>query len=231
MKRVAALVLALIAAACESSQPTSPTPTPQPLPPPPFNVQVIGAVADAESALPLERASVRMRWPSATGAVTTDADGRYDLRVDVQPPVTGWWGPGSLVAEKDGYEPNEQYTAVPRGGTATLDFRLRPIVRIAAGDSTRLEIDSHDTYCSLDDWWCRTVRITPPAAGTLTLEVLPESGVLMGLEVVTRPYVCCPSTASLSVTDGELRINVLLLNVRRLSGPEAFTLKTAFTTR
>ncbi len=82
-------------------------------------------------------------------------------------------------ATADNYESDVHYVR-----SASQDFRLYPIQRIAAGDSTVVTVEPNDPLCNNNlsspgwgaDYVCRIVRVRVPVDGTLTLEALPIAG-------------------------------------------------------
>ena len=198
--------------------PGTPTPIPQPGPgptPPPV-LSITGLVSD-ESGNPLGDATVMARLRGMPVRVLTNSLGRYGFDVP-QPnyPIH------VVTAEMDGYERNEQVTWRPEGagpGPAIQDFRLYPVDRFVAGASRRLTITSNDSLCAVLDhggpdyhWFCRTFRVQAPEAGTLVVEVVPDSPAGSG-ELWTRPapyFRCCDPRQSFSVAAGtEVQVSVM----------------------
>ena len=97
----------------------------------------------------------------------SDAVGAYTLTIDRQDSLA------VVEVRKDGFEPSQLYVSLGSSGAAEVkrNLRLHEILRIRAGESVDLSIDENDPFCenSLDEWWCRRVRIFSPSRGQLTV--------------------------------------------------------------
>jgi hypothetical protein len=212
----------------------------------PRDVNITGLVTDGNgTGVPGARISIN--WP-VPGSTVSDATGAYSLALTVRPPdpmrPSAWWGPGAVLAEKAGHEPDERYAALaPR---TPIDFRLYPIIRLPPGATVRLAVAGIDPYCyevmrtfnsDPPAWSCRTVRITPPFTGTLTLELeWDNASAVLGLQVRDgrSGWECCDAQQSNRVSAGaELLVDIVLINgrVNRPSpaGSTSFLLKTSLT--
>ena len=146
------------------------------------------------------------RFPNGSRAVT-DAAGSYDVRVD--PGIDGI----NVIAEKAGYETTDQYILVRSAGDVTYDVRLHAIVRVAAGGSLDLALESDDPHCGFDaEYLCRTVRITAAVPGTVTVTVVPgrpaaSLGVALTSDVTPTPS---PRLSFRVAGNSETRISILM---------------------
>src|SRR5262249_43210739 len=134
---------------------------------------------------------------------SADGAGFYELDFDAMRDVAG--GVGNAVAEQSAYEHDNRYIVATRQ-EAVQNFYLCRIERISAGESLSLTVRPDDTFCGLsDEWRCRTVRITPPATGTLSVSLISNDAPnLTGLELYQQgqqfnpgSYRCCSAEASL----------------------------------
>ena len=82
----------------------------------------------------------------------------------------------------------------------SLEIPLRRIKRINAGQSVVLTVHPGDSLCVNNiqdtpglgmDYLCRTIRVTIPAAGTLTVEARSPDGTLAKIESEVFGEVCC----------------------------------------
>ena len=144
----------------------------------------------------------------------TRADGSYTIDFG----ATG--SSGSIIGDVYGEHPDhETYSRFLQtsGQSFTQDIRLYRINRLTAGADTSIVIRPGDSICGLDDeWTCRTVRVTSPSAGkvTLTLDSQGE-GSQTGLETsvvgVNTSYRCCASSTVYDVGAGaEIAVDVLM---------------------
>src|SRR5262249_35725781 len=167
--------------------PTSQTPAcPQSLTCSLLRFHLTGSAADGDSK-PVAGATVTMRpwiFGQSSNPVSTSADGAgfYELDFDAMRDVAG--GVGNAVAEQSAYEHDNRYIVATRQ-EAVQNFYLCRIERISAGESLSLTVRPDDTFCGLsDEWRCRTVRITAPATGTLSVSLISNDAPnLTGLEL------------------------------------------------
>jgi hypothetical protein len=165
------LVLVLVSACGEADTPTQPSSSTAP--PLPGHAILTGKVTDRTTGAPLAGAAVVFSDPHPAPTVRTDHSGTYSLTGLPAP------GGGAMVwAMADGYEDDLHYYR-----ESSQDFRLHPIERMAAGESTRVTVHPDDSLCWNNihepgygnDYVCRIVRITP-ADGNMTLEALSTNG-------------------------------------------------------
>jgi len=168
------VLIAMLASACGGSgTPTGPSVGPPPTALPTATDVLTGQVTDRTTSAPLPGARVAFSQPPGRSA-TADSSGHYRL-IGLPAPPSG----GALVwATADGYEEDIRYYSA-----ASQDFRLYPIERIMAGDSTVVTVRPDDSLCGADahapgsggESVCRTVRIVP-TDGVMTVEALPIGG-------------------------------------------------------
>ena len=201
-----------------------------------------GVVRDTSGA-PVAGARVavyyNLRLASAVATTTTDEAGAYALTYELSRlPAGQFWGGAYLVAEKAGYEPDglgpsvftRSVTYLTRSADDVMsrqtDLRLHAIVVLAAGGSARLGIRPDDPTClkwfmDKDEWPCRIVRVTAPAAGRITVDVTwIDSDHELGLQLLPESIIglrqdppCCGRHESIDVREGEvIEVQVLFLN-------------------
>ena len=159
--------------------PTTPTPTAAPaLPPaPPLPTPLFplaGLVTNRITSAPIPGARVVASYPPVRPIVMTDGLGRYIMTGLPPPGSTGF-----VWAIADDYETDVHYHR-----SEVQDFRLYPIQRMTAGDSTVVTLGPDDSLCSTDalgpgwgaDVVCRIVRVEVPTGGILTVEALSTGG-------------------------------------------------------
>jgi hypothetical protein len=216
VKRLVAALGLLLVGACDSP-PTFPTLPPAPPPADTLRSRVTGSVTD-ERGLPIGGTSIGLS-PQAVVSTVSNADGSYELSVTLGPP----YGFG-LHATREGYEPNYQW--VPSAAEAVRNFRLRSVVRITAGESRTVVVDSDDTlYGSSEQFRARRVRVVAQGTGTLVVDGSSNTGhpVLLS-DRVFEYFPCCPTRLDLAVSAGqEVTVHVL---VGYLDMPAEFSLTT-----
>ena len=178
MSHVGVVCLCAVAAAsCDASsgpsftRPSSPAPlaTPVPL----AEIRVTGQVID-DVARPVPGASISAGYRSgalvSASPSLSSADGSFEFR------VAGWSRGLDVIVVKEGFEDSRLALGWPSaqpGDTVTTTLPLHAIVRISAGESTRLPIVDSRLQCSLDSESypaCRSVRIVTERAGRLFVE-------------------------------------------------------------
>jgi hypothetical protein len=144
----------------------------------------------------------------------TGADGAYTLEFDGMRDAAG--GVGYVYGERSDHETYDRYLQQPTQ-TFTQDLRLYRINRLMAGEDTSIVVRPDDSVCGLDDeWTCRTVRVTSPSAGKVTLVIDSRGATAQtGLETLitgdNKTYRCCGSPSVYDVGAGsEIAVNVLL---------------------
>jgi hypothetical protein len=232
-----------------------------------------GVVRDTSGA-PVAGARVAIyynqRLASAVATATTDEAGTYALTYELSRlPAGQFWGAAYLVAEKAGYETDGlgpgvftrsvTYLTRPADDMVSrrIDLRLHPTVALAAGGSAHLVIRPDDPICAQwfmdkDEWPCRIVRVTSPAAGRIAVDVTwIDSANELGLQLLPQSFIglrqdppCCGRHESIDVREGEvLEVQVLFLNEgyfarHRISpsgalpaarGAQSFDVSTSFT--
>ena len=174
LTRVRAVLLVTLASACGGTSGTTTAPTPTPSP----TITVLsGQITDRATAAPIPGGGVVASYPDVSSA-TTDSSGSYALmsRNALALPHDG---NAFAWATADNYENDVRSVR-----SALQDFRLYPIQRIAAGDSTVVTVAPDDPLCFnniMSPGWgadhvCRIVRIVAPADGTITVEALLIAG-------------------------------------------------------
>jgi hypothetical protein len=180
---------------------TSPTPTPGPSDP---GIVLAGQVTSALTSAPLAGAEVSL---NGRDRATTDEAGKYSLRGSLDTNLRF----NFIYVSASGYESDYRFF-----GDAH-DFRLHPIERIAAGQSTVLRVTPEDSLCvnNVQDfpglgpsYHCRAVRVVAARAGRLTIDVVSSTGApFFQVEVeTTNAPTCCSeriqNPTSLDVTPG-----------------------------
>jgi hypothetical protein len=143
---------------------------------------------------------------AADGSYTIDFDGMRDsARIA-----------GYFFGEHSDYESYNGYLQ-QSGQTFVQNLRLYRINRLTAGTDTSVVVRQDDSSCGFDDEWnCRTVRVTSPAAGKVTLTLDNQGATAQtGLETTltgdNSSYRCCTSSTVYDVRAGdEIAVHLLL---------------------
>jgi protocatechuate 3,4-dioxygenase beta subunit len=179
--------------------------------------------------------------------VYVSVNGRYDARSDSagRYHLTGALDGGNLgtlnnvtFATVDGFEP--EYRPIQAN---VQDFHLRPFQRITAGASTSITVSPTDTMCvnnvqdtpqlygSVFFMVCRSVRVTAPKDGLLTVEAVSSDGAHPQLEAEAVPDAHCCTLENMAnpwsqfVTAGtEVIVNVEIPS--NSGGSKTFTVQT-----
>lgn len=169
---------AVVAASCDSpSGPSSfsrpPRLAPVAAPVPLADIRVTGRVVDDEGR-PVPDASIATGYRSGAvvgySPVLSSTDGTFEFQ------VAGWSRGIDVTVAKVGFEDSQlalDWPSAQPGDTVTTTLPLHAIVRISAGESTRLPIVDKRLQCSLDSESypaCRSVRIMTERAGRLFVE-------------------------------------------------------------
>ena len=169
-------VLATIVA-CSGTGPTGPigtTPAPPPAPVGSTRPVQINGIATDDGGAPVAGAAIEVTVSDGvTGRkfyATTNPAGFYELTADV---LVARRAIGYIKADSPG---RDRYFAYFDGDqSVTQDVRLYRPIRITVGESTRVTVVPGDSACGLsDELICRTVRLTVPAAGPLTMTCEPR---------------------------------------------------------
>jgi hypothetical protein len=220
-----------------TTTPATPTPTPQP---PALTTFHLTGMATDDGGAPVPGASILVYPWKGTGqaqaplSVVTDGSGFYRIDIDATRYIPGplaWIATGRI--EKSGYETTHGY-AYPTtvdGSIASLPFHLYRVKRIAAGDSINLVVIPGDGNCgSEDEFICRTVRVTAPVDGTITLDAVPTLLTVQSLSlevyVVFGVYRCCSTPTSFHVTAGTEVVANIGINWQSTAS-QAFTFNTS----
>ena len=226
-----ALLLPLIIAVCacfgdgggSAFNPVAPSPPPQPVTPPARAVQlrITGLVVDGSNT-PVPGANVQLDAGAGTFTAISDSAGVFAATFEQR------WNGVSISAMKAGYERTTRFERLDFAREATRNVRLHPILRLASGSSMRLAINPDDSYCGFDyEYMCRTVRVSAPTAGLLTVEAVADRA---GAAVrVTPPFDFSPAGRSASFTwevaaNSETVVNVFV--EWNTVAPETLTLNT-----
>ena len=215
----------LLAVGCESQPNTVTAPStsgpatqpqpPQP-PPPATNFEVTGVVT-SEQGVPVAGAVVTMAngpyssWPSTV----SDGSGGYRIAFSATSTGSGFVARAQVIAE--GYELYWRSLFTNSFANNNVEsFRLYPVKRVTAGDSSVVAFPSDVGECT--GWVarrCGIMRVTIPSTGILTVEVTPtdSSGRQPTLEI------CC-------VSGNEIYGNPLTLPLDGLVGSELLVLVT-----
>jgi hypothetical protein len=170
IKRGSVVLLLISASACGghgSTAPTAPTLAAS-------TFHVTGVASDDDGA-PVAGANLWV-YPGAPGipmgSGVTDERGAYSFDFK----STSSSGPMGLNADSPGHEPFVGFLfpdAVSH--TASMNVRLYRIKRLTAGESTVVTIVPGDTNCGFDsELTCRTVRVSVPSDGLLTMSCDPQ---------------------------------------------------------
>ena len=209
-----ALLAPLIVSACDRSATSVPTmAAPQPSAEPTVSTTLfsLSGIVTGEDERPVPGLTVHLRphlgRSSGTRVSTqTDSGGAYAFAFSAVPGEPGGFV-GELDTEKVGYEPSRA-SLLSGGNTKVVkDLHVYAIRRIPAGESIYVVIAPDDPYCggiNGDDWVCRTVRVTSPGRGTITIDVVSDSGVPpgSGLEITSPSYSCCGLRQTVAVSPG-----------------------------
>jgi hypothetical protein len=148
----------------------------------------------------------------------TGADGSYSIDYDGMRNSLGTnSGIGTVFGEHPDHETYTHYLHLDAGQTLVQDLRLYRTTRVTAGADTAIVVRPGDSICGLsDEWICRTVRVTSPSAGKVTLSLDNQGATAQtGLETlvtgVNASYRCCTSSTVYDVSAGsEIAVDVLL---------------------
>lgn len=197
LHRGCGVLLIFVVAGCGDTSTTT-APTAPPTAETPTTV-LTGQVTDRETGAPIVSANVVATYPPLYAA--TDSLGHYSLS-----DLPAWFA--YVWATADNHEQDVQ-----KYRSAVQHFRLPPIRRITAGESTTVTVSPDDSLCNNNtdsvgwgaDLVCRIVRIVAPTDGTVMVEAVPLSGAQARLVIETRGPDCCPKPAnpvSMKVTAG-----------------------------
>ena len=220
------LAVALFTLSCDSAptnRPTSVSPGPPPAPVPvpgSASYRVAGAVVD-ERGVPVRGADLIFEGALPSKMVVTDANGAYDVTVDLLQRGT------TLTVAKAGYETSRYWVSLDAEKTTSRNLKLQDVQNVAAGQSLRLVLALDDPGCGYELYTCRRVRIRSSSPGTLTIAVTPDNAaaqfgvVRPGQEpgLGTRDRLSVPVVAG-----GETAIEIVIFAGRL---PEAFTVNTS----
>jgi hypothetical protein len=221
-RRIAILACAtVLASACDRPQPILPTPVGStvaaaisPLPPL-ASYDIAGIVVD-DNDIPVPGAPVHFGVANDLTTVT-DSSGAFKATVDLRQPSV------EIRVEKPGYEPS-LFDASANPGNFS-DFRnlvrLYPITRITVGETVQLAL-LDGAFCGQSEfeYVCRRIRMVVPAAGLLTLEVVPEDFHLVVAGPIQYPDRSTSRLAIRAVARGEISVDVLLYGNLRGKFPE-----------
>ncbi len=223
------LSVALCTLSCDGGSMTrpsavSPAPLPAPSPVPGSSYRITGVVVD-ERGVSVAGADLTIEGSSPSKTVVTDANGAYDVTVDLLQRGT------SLTIKKAGYEPSRYWVSLDSAQTTSRNLKLHDIQNVSAGESLRLGFDRDDPGCGYELYTCRRVRIRSTSRGTLAVAVTPDNAAAQ-LGLVTagqEPGVGTRDRLSVPVVAGsETVIEVVIFSGRF---PEGFTLNTSLESR
>jgi hypothetical protein len=159
---------------------TTPAPTTRVMQP----LRIAGLVVDTtNSAVSGARIT---QWDTANTAIT-DATGAFEMTASITPQERFFW----VTVEKPGFETSEQGRDVHTAANASL--RLHQVRTITAGESIQDVVNADDSACGYHwGFVCRRVRVSPPAPGTLTVDIASDAG---GLGVALAGPVGFPQPA------------------------------------
>ena len=222
------LIVAVVGCDHGVTPPTTPTPTPSPPATPACPIYIscevvtyrLTGIATDDDGLPVAAAKVSVR-PFLYGtpnpplvSTMTGADGSYTIDFG----ATG--ASGSIIGDVHGEHPDHETYArflQTSGPSLTQDIRLYRINRLTAGADTSIVVRPGDSICGEDDeWTCRTVRVTSPSAGKVTLSLdsqgaTAHTGLETSISGVNGTYRCCNSSTVYDVAPGtEIAVDVLM---------------------
>jgi carboxypeptidase family protein len=117
------------------------------------------------------------QWDTANTTMS-DGSGAFEMTASITAQDRSFW----VTVEKPGFETSELNRTVDTATTTLL--RLHQIRTIDVGESLHSVINFDDSGCGYHwGYLCRRARLTPSVSGTLTLEVVPESGGAIGMLV------------------------------------------------
>jgi hypothetical protein len=231
-ERLASVVIGLsIVSACGGSPSAPTTPVPQPTAAAPASTTpwpLSGTVRDGEGR-PVPDVRLEFRAVGSAGtpvSTVTDASGAYRVTLDAAPALGVF--AASAMMDKAGYERSRVDIRTSAAPAVVQDLRLHPILRIAAGESTHVVVAPDDAICGMwSEWTCRTVRVTSPGAGTITIEAVPDGGgpPAAGLEFYAPPRDGYETRQTVRVWPGlEVKVGVAIASASRAG----YTVKTSF---
>jgi Carboxypeptidase regulatory-like domain len=197
----------------------SPSPTPVPLPGA-DSYRLTGIVVDERGA-PVVGAELTVPGSRPSGSVVTDAQGGYDITVELRQRAT------EVTVAKTGYETSRHWVSLDPGRTTSRNLKLHDIQNAAAGQSLHLVLDLDDPACGFELYTCRRVRIRSSSRGTLTIEVRPDNAAAQFgvVRAGQEPGVGTSDRLSAPVVAGtETVIEIVIFSGRF---PEGFTLNTS----
>jgi hypothetical protein len=155
--------------------------------------------------------------PVTWSETRTDAQGRYQMDIEAvrdafhKPWLSNIVGFGFARVDTREYPDDFQFLTSATS-TVVRNFRLNRFVQLAADDSATVTFRPDDSVCR-DDFQatlCRTLRITVPADGTLTVNVAPLHGAATAyVSVLADTDVACPcasATVSYPMKAGEVSL-------------------------
>jgi hypothetical protein len=212
---------------CEGKLPTPTTPTSTlsvaPSAPPQLRaLRVLGRVVDG-AGNPVAGARVTV-WDQPTATASSDLMGAFDLMAPIKEGDRGFW----ITVEKAGYETSELVRSVDTAETTSL--RLHQIRSIAAGESIRSVVNPDDSACGYHwGFICRRVRVTALTSGTVTVEVVADGIVAVGMPVGSVGFPQpLERRVSIPVTAGT-EVSVDVATNGSVDAPAGFTLNTSLT--
>jgi hypothetical protein len=136
-------------------------------------LRIAGRVVDTTNN-PVPGARVT-QWDTANTTMT-DANGAFEMTASVTPQDRSFW----VTVEKPGFETSELARNIDTAANTSL--RLHQIRTISAGESVPGAVSADDSACGYHwGYVCRRVRVSAPAAGTLTAEIAADEGVGVAL--------------------------------------------------
>ena len=185
--KLVAVIALILVSGCDGRGPAEPTlatqPTTSTQPPrpsrPTADFEVAGVVTD-DRGTPSPGAMVTMAHyqggeAAKFPAVKTDAAGNYRISFTASTLGNGFVARAQVVA--DGYEEYWRNIIQSAGHTSFVEnFRLPRITRIVAGSSVVLSVPSDAGLCRSDSGEvCGYLRVTVPAEGNVSIEVVPTT--------------------------------------------------------
>jgi hypothetical protein len=178
-----------------------------------------------ERGVPVAGADLTIEGSSPSKNVVTDANGAYDVSVDL------WQRGTSVTVAKVGYETSRYWVSLDAEKTTSRKLKLPDVQNVAAGQSLRLALALDDPGCGYELYTCRRVRIRSLSRGTLIIAATPDdAGAQLGVVTAgqepglgTRDRLAVPV-----VPGGETVIEVVIFAGRF---PEGFTLSTSLESR
>jgi Carboxypeptidase regulatory-like domain len=218
------LSVALFTLSCDSGPTNSPisvSPSPTPASVPGFDPHRLAGLVFDERGAPVVGAELTVPGSRPPGSVVTDAQGVYDITVELRQRAT------EVTVAKTGYETSRHWVSLDPGRSTSRNLKLQDIQNAAAGQSLRLMLNLDDPVCGFELYTCRRVRIGSSSRAMLNIDVRPDNAAAQFgvVRAGQEPGVGTTDRLSVPVVAGvETMIEIVIFSGRF---PEGFTLNTS----